>query len=51
MKVLALRLRNNLPRMLAIALLSTAAAAACWHLRLPVMEAAERSAYDRGLTT
>ena len=50
-KVLGLRLRNNLGRILAIALLSTAAAAACWQLGWLHMAAAERSAYDRGLTT
>ena len=44
MKVLALRLRNNVGRILAIALLSTAAAALCWRLGWLHMAAAERSA-------
>ena len=48
-RVLGLRLRNNAGRILAIALLATAAAALCG--RLGWLQAAERSAYDQGLTT
>nr|WP_228530793.1 MULTISPECIES: adenylate/guanylate cyclase domain-containing protein [Myxococcaceae] len=46
---MGLRLRNNAGRVLAIALLATAAAALCW--RLGWLQAAERSTYDQGLTT
>lgn len=51
LKVLRLRLRNHLPLMLAVAVLSTAAAALGWHFDAVGLPDAERTAYDLGLTT
>ncbi|MBN1206754.1 MAG: adenylate/guanylate cyclase domain-containing protein [Myxococcaceae bacterium] len=50
-KVLRLRLRNHLPLMLGLAVLSTAAAAGCWRMGWLWLPNAERALYDSALTT
>jgi adenylate cyclase len=50
-KVLRLRLRNHLPLMLGLAVLSTAVAAGCWHKGWLGLPTAERALYDSALTT
>jgi len=50
-KILQLRLRNHLPRMLGVAVLSTAVAAGCWLAGWLGLPALERAFYDRALTT
>ncbi|HYO51758.1 hypothetical protein [Archangium sp.] len=50
-KFLSPRLRNHLPKMLGVAVLSTAVAAGCWLLGGLGLPALERALYDRALTT
>ena len=50
-RILQLRLRNHLPRMLGVAVLSTAVAAGCWLAGWLGLPALERAFYDRALTT
>ena len=50
-KFLPQRLRNRLPRMLGVAVLSTAVAAGCWLLGALGLPALERALSDRALTT
>ncbi|WP_239014262.1 CHASE2 domain-containing protein [Archangium violaceum] len=50
-KLLLPRLRNHLPMMLGVAVLSTAVAAGCWLLGWLGLPALERALHDRALTT